>query len=60
MDDTRMPTKVLKGKFHGRPQLTAGHQEQLLFAAEYERMEETNRGQGYLVGTTEEARLLCY
>jgi hypothetical protein len=28
-----------------------GQQEQLLFAAEYKRMEETSRGQGYLEGT---------
>jgi hypothetical protein len=60
MNETRMPTKGLKGKFSQKTtgKTTAdlaGHQEHLIFAAEYKRMEETSKGQGYLEGTTQEA-----
>jgi hypothetical protein len=64
MDDTRMATKLLKVKSKKTVGKTttemAGYQEQLLFAAEYKRVEKTSREQGYLEENTAEARLLCH
>jgi hypothetical protein len=44
MDNSRIPKKVLDGKFHGRRPVGRQHQEGLIVAAEHKRMEGMGRG----------------
>jgi hypothetical protein len=48
MDNSRIPKKVLDGKFHGRRPVGRQHKEGLIAAVEHKRMEEMGRGLGYL------------